>query len=326
MTERKQENIGKIEGNQSALPIIERDGKRLVVAMLTDLDGTVNDESVRESERITTIGPAKDAIAEFESRNIPVGIITARSFEEAVEYQTALHATGVIVCEDGAVIGLPLHAMDKQQEEEIARQYKLEMYKNRKVLLLTSIKTQNIKELLEEIEVKSGENQKIISSCTTDSDQLAIAAHHATVREASLSQGRLASAYAVGLSPAQLNLIEELAPQRNIRTFSSSVDKTTLFFGADTNKGHAVDVLRKNPHIFYPQSVKADGIFMITIGNHNNDAPLLSKADIAVVVAKPDGNYAISRENIPSGALVAKQAYGHGIKEAVPQILSRLMV
>jgi len=326
MNERKQDNSGKVESNQYAIPIIEREGRKFVVTVLTDLDGTVNDESVREDQRMTTIGPAKDAIAEFESRNIPVGIITARSFEEAVEYQTALCATGIIICEDGAVIGLPLHAMNTQFEEELAKQYKLEVHKDRKILRLGSITTQHIKELLEDVQIKSGENQKIISSCTSNPDQLAVAAHHSMAREAKLSQGRLASAYAVGLSPVQLKLVEELAPQRNIRTFTSSVDKTTLFFGADTNKGHAVDVLRANPYIFYPQSVKADGIFMIAIGNHNNDAPLLSKADMAVVVAKPDGSYAISTEHIPSDALVMKQPFGHGIKEAVPQILNTLQL
>jgi len=65
---------------------------------------------------------------------------------------------------------------------------------------------------------------------------------------------------------------------------------------------------------------------MIAIGNHNNDAPLLNKADLAVVVAKPDGSYAISSKNILSDTLIMKQPYGHGMKEAVPQILERLNI
>ena len=323
MTEIKIIDSTGVEDRFVNTPIIEREGKRLTVALLTDLDGTVNDESIKESERIQTIGPAKEAISQLEARNIMVGLITARSFEEAVEYQTALHATGVIICEDGGVIGLPLHQIPKAEEEKLGAKYKLETYKGRRVLRLSSIKTDDMRKFLKKIEEEAGEG-KIISSCTSSPEELARAANHATIRAAELSQGRLASAYAVGLSPAQQKLIAELAPQRNIRTFRSSVDKTTLFFGEDTNKGHAVDVLRANPHIFYPQGVKVDGIFMIAIGNHNNDAPLLSRADIAVVVAKANGGYAISNDNMPRGTLLMKQPYGYGIKEAVPEILDRL--
>jgi len=61
----------------------EREGieqRRLLVGF-TDIDGTVNKETEPEIKRISTIGPAREALARFQDFGIPFGVITARSLK-----------------------------------------------------------------------------------------------------------------------------------------------------------------------------------------------------------------------------------------------------
>jgi HAD superfamily hydrolase (TIGR01484 family) len=308
--------------------MIERGNLRLAVVMLSDIDGTVNDEAERESQRIQTIQPAKDAFEKLEQRGINIGLITARSFAEAEEYQKKLSVTGPIICEDGAVIALP-NFVSSNQADKLSEFGRIKNHEGRIILMPKGddekppITTIEIRELIKEIE--SSTKTEITSSCTNTPEELRAAANHASVEAAKLSQGRLASAYAVNLTDAQRNLVEELSGAKGIRTFTNPVDGITMFFPKGVNKGHAVDLLLKLMPILLP-SREINGIFLIGVGNHNNDSPFLRRADMAIVVRKKDGSLAIESENVPQNAIVPTEPFGYGIKEAVPQILKSLEV
>ncbi|MBI2028643.1 MAG: HAD-IIB family hydrolase [Candidatus Levybacteria bacterium] len=319
------ENLAKIDVTPKAL-VIENEGLKKAVWVLSDIDGTVNDEGEIESERIYTIEPAKEAFRELEQRGISVGLITARSFAEAEEYQTKLLISGNIVCEDGAVIVLPKSASTRNMSELI-KFGKIETHEGRVVLLpkgdleKSPITTEDIKNLIEEVELST--KTRIISSCTSAPDELRVAAKHATLEAAKLSQDRLASAYAVNLTEEQRELAKDLSDSKGIRTFTNPVDKITMFFPKGVNKGHAVDILLEITPLLYP-SLNVEGTFLIAIGNNNNDSPFLKKADIAVVVRKKNGDLAILPENIPQGTIIPNAPFSHGVKEAVSQILEAL--
>ncbi len=84
-----------------------RGGRTLLIAALTDLDGTANDEHVPEHGRLATLGPARAALATLADSGIVTGICTARSFGEARQYREALGGRGPLIAENGAVLGLP---------------------------------------------------------------------------------------------------------------------------------------------------------------------------------------------------------------------------
>lgn len=309
---------------QNLPPIVERNGQRLAVVMLTDLDGTVNDETALEHQRILTIGPAKEAVRHCESKGIAIGIITARSFREAVMYQNALRTTGPIICEDGAVVGLPLIGMEQEHLKQLDELYRRETYEGRSVLLLSQVTTADIRRFL--LATQKAAGGSLISSCTSSAEELQLAARHATVEDARLSQGRLGSAYAVRLEPEQLAFIEENAHENSIRTFTNPVDRITMFFGEDAHKGDAVRTLRRHAPLFFPSNAHVDGLYLIGAGNNTNDVPFLSQADRAIVVRATDGSVAIPQEQIPSHALVTQGSNGHGLKEIIPHVLAELTI
>ena len=62
---------------------IEVDGELALVAAFTDLDGTANDETLPEADRLGSVGPAKDGFRELQSRcgGISSSVLTDRLAE-----------------------------------------------------------------------------------------------------------------------------------------------------------------------------------------------------------------------------------------------------
>ena len=119
--------------------VVETEGRRLAVVVFTDLDGTANDETRPENERLNTIAPAKEAITALEQKGIPVGIITGRSFGEAVLYQNALESRGPIICEDGAVVVLPEGHSKQSVLRVIPDVHQIVIHEGRIVVVLSKV-------------------------------------------------------------------------------------------------------------------------------------------------------------------------------------------
>jgi HAD superfamily hydrolase (TIGR01484 family) len=301
---------------------IEKGQRTIFPLVLSDVDGTVNDEQAPESMRMYTIGPAKEAFENLEKRGFNVGLITARSFAEAKLYQEKLSINGFTICEDGAVIALP-HTISFDQEYNLMQFGQVVSYEQNTLLLPTDaegkkVSVEQIKNFIVQIETKT--NSPITSSCTSAPKELMQKAGHQSIEAAKLSQGRLASAYAVGLTEKQRHLAKEMSEPAGIRTFTNPVDNITMFFPNHTHKGHAVEILKRLIPSLFPH-LTINNIFLIGIGNNNNDLSFLQNADLPIIVRKKDGTLAIERDNIPSHAVVSSMSFGFGIKESTSLIL-----
>lgn len=302
--------------------MVEARDSGLAIIAFTDLDGTVNDETKPEKERLTTINPAKSAIAILESKSIPVGIITARSFGEAVLYQHELNSHGPIICEDGAVVVLPEgHYSREILSRNIPEAHQVASHEKRTALVLSKITKDKINEFLQ---FAPSENQ-LISTTSSTPEEIQKIVGHPTAETARLSMDRLASAYIAQASQDQINYIQTNADSWGIRTFVSPLH----LIGRDADKGHALQLINKYAHIFFPsQRGKTTGIIPVTFGNNINDIRLSEETQkmggISVIVGKPGGGYSVRESDIPEFAIKTKEPYGKGMLESIPEVFTRL--
>lgn len=322
----------------------EMDGKQLQVVAFTDLDGTANNEYVRESERIHTVGPAEQGFAMLNAEGIPVGIITARSYPEVEMYLRAdalnIQKQGPIICEDGATIILPhlprAERILRKRELENAGKYVYTIGK-REAIVMSQITTEVIADLLRNVGKESLELH-IISSCLPEipTEELQQAAGHSTLQQAQMSRERLASAYAVGLSLRQLEILNREAAKYGIRVFTNPDDGITMLFGADSDKAKAFEFIGQHPNLFFGEHAK-DGILPIYFGNKGvNDANIMREVieefgGTAVLVARQhqpeeenDWIWDMTPEEVPLGVIRTKRAHGEGVQQAIMYMLREL--
>lgn len=309
---------------------VELEGQRFSVVAFADLDGTINDETYPESERLGTITPAKNARATLETKGIPVGIITGRSFGEAVLYQQALNSHGPIICEDGAVVVLPEGYSQRQVLGIIPKDYQLVAHEGRISIVLSAITVNEIREFLDRAQkgvMRSGlsSGTPIISTLFDSPETIQKLMGHKTNKEAKLSMDRLASAYIVQASEDELNHIKRNAGVWGIRTFGTPLH----LIGIDADKGSALQFISKYARLFFPsQDKNIDGIVPITFGNNTNDLRLAEEAQkmggISVLVGRPGGGYFVPETDIPTTVIKTKEPHGEGMEQAIPEIFSRL--
>lgn len=283
-------------------PIVEKEGRKFAIVVLTDLDGTANDETLPEAKRLSSVTPAAEAISALQNLNIPVGIITSRSHGEALIYQESLHTKGPIICEDGAVLALP-----------------------DRTLVLSKVGRRNLQQFLEEVEKqtkKMGETAQIISTLTNTAEDLQRAAGHSTLELARASADRVASAYIADPTPLQRKIVMQEAPKWGIRAFGEAIN----LIGEDANKGSAIVALDEHAKEFY---LDAQGIIPLVFGNNNNDLKLFYEAErmggVGVIVGHPQGGYFVNESHIPRSVIKARKPYGNGMQEAIPQVLQFLL-
>lgn len=308
------------ENNQ--FRIVEANGGKFAVVAFTDLDGTVNDETKPERERLATIAPAKSAIAILESKNIPVGIITGRSFGEAVLYQRQLSSHGPIICEDGAVVVLPKgHYSREILSRDIPEAHQVVSHENRTALILSKITKDKINEFLQFAPSKN----QLISTTSSAPEEIQGIVSHPSTETAKLSMDRLASAYIAQASQDQINFIQSNADSWGVRTFGTPLH----LIGKDADKGHALHLINKYAYIFFTsQRVKATGIIPVTFGNNTNDIRLSEETHkmggVSVIVGKPGGGYSVHESDIPEFAIKTKNPFGKGMLESLPEVFTRL--
>lgn len=309
--------------------IIEKREKKLVVLAFTDLDGTVNDQGVPERDRLATISPAKEAIAQLQKHDIPVGVVTARSFGETMVYQKALGAEGFTITEDGAVIILPKNI--QEDIKSLAQEKYIVSHDNQTALILSQVKLSTIKDFLkyiaEQLE-KKGLPQNIVSTCTATPQVLKELIHYQTINDAIRAADRLASAFIRDVTEEQYKTIMEHAESWNLRI--TGKPHHTHILGKDADKGGAIQFINDNINLFLPDMKDVDGILPIVFGNDYNDLRLFEEAHklggIGVIVKDSKGYYRVADEEIPSYVIKTDGAYGYGMEEAVSTILGKLKI
>lgn len=310
--------------------IVEREGRRLAVLAFTDLDGTANDETLPERDRLASIGPAIETVLRLQARNIPVGGITGRSFGEALQYQDMLGATGFTICEDGAVIVLPQGAVEHAGRENVVAKFgedRVARLRDHDVLLLSSINPDVLRELLDRV-------PNLITTLSNSPEEIQHLIGHPTPEAAALSGERLASCYVADPMREQVDQIHAEIAKAGlpIRTFGWNTNNDRRgplhLIGTDANKGMAVQVVNDNIGLFLPGAERVDGILPIGFGNNVNDVKLFSQLEgmggIGVIVGKPGGGYWINEAQIPHTIIKTKHPAAQGMLEAVPTIFQRL--
>lgn len=308
----------------SKLKIIEDHGKRLAVLAFTDLDGTVNNQEVPESERLATINPAKEAIQQLQNNGIPVGIVTARSFGETLVYKNALGADGFTITEDGAVIILPQYK--DQDIGSLSRKDRLVSHRQQSALILSKVGLSKIKEFINYIDKKLkkiGYTDDLATTCTSTPEVLKRLVKYETVDDAKRAIDRLASAFIRDTTESQYKVIKENSAAWNIRVGGRRHHLQIV--GEDADKGGALKFINDNINLFFPPSMELRGIFPIVFGNDHNDLRLFEEAHklggTGILVQNSAGNYNVSDDDIPDYVIRAEGAGGYGMKKSIEKLL-----
>lgn len=301
--------------------LVERGSKKLAIICFYDIDGTVNNEKVKESERLATISPAKEALQTLKSVGISSGPITSRSFGEAQAYQNTLASTGLVICEDGAVIVLPAGFSDEQRAQLTKRGLRTTTHAGRVAIIVSSVDTTTIGSLITRVTEESG--QPMISTLFSPPKEIQMTIGHSTEEAARLSAERIASAYIVNPTTEQERLLKEYAPDVGIRLFG----KLLHLIGADAHKGTALQLLHDHADILFPDE-HVEGILPIAFGNDTNDVELMKQAHslggIGVLVPHPNNDFIVPPDQIPKYVIKTDAPYGMGMVEAIPRVFQQL--
>ncbi|MGH7203336.1 MAG: HAD hydrolase family protein [Candidatus Levyibacteriota bacterium] len=312
-------------------PIIQRNGLRLAVVAFSDIDGTINDESLPEKERLNSIAPAKEGLISLEAHGIPVGLITARSFGETQVYQKALGNKGFTICEDGAVVVLHSSTITEANKNNLSKHMKLVKHNGEFAVLLSKVDTAKIKEFLTTIinqAAQQGSQQTLLSTCTSTPEVLLKDIPYETLTDAKRSRDRIGSAYVRNTSAIQREIMHSLAPSWGMRVFGEPQHMHII--GKDAHKGNALQFINDNIKLFLSQSTEVDNMLPVVFGNNVNDVPLFKQAHdmngIAVLVKNAKGGYSVPEKEIEPYILKAQQPFGYGIAEVIPQVLKNLQL
>lgn len=309
--------------------VIKKGEKRLAVLAFTDIDGTVNSQGVAEKDRLATITPAKDAIEKLQKHNIPVGLVTARSFGETKLYIDALDIEGFTIAEDGAIIILPQYV--EKTQPGLTQKNHIISYEQENVLILSKVETPVIKDFLNFITkqlVEKNIPENLISSCETTPQVLKEIIKYQTLDDAIRAADRVASAFIRDVTEEQYKIITENINSWNLRVTGTPHHAHIL--GKDTDKGNAIKFINNNINLFFPTDKSIDGILPIVFGNDYNDIRLFEEAHAmggtGVIVKDANGQYKVPKKDIAPYVIKTKEPYGYGMNESLPQIFERLQL
>ena len=300
-------------------PLIkEVGGRTLMPTIVSDIDGTINDEQLLEADRIGSIQPAVEAFKPWTLNGYTVSLMSSRTLPEIQEYATRLGVVGYQIGEDGGVIALPSNITDSQLERIQAEGIEVREFQGKKVVLNSATSVDTISEVVHRVQNETG--KAITSTVTSTPEGLQQVAGHDTLEMAKYSMARLASAYAVEVTPEQLELLQQYMAEQGIRVLLGTHDSVVQFFGTTeeglpADKSAALALLNKIISIVD----NVDGMLPIVFGNGKNDIPLWNMAlqmdGKAVLIPQADGKTSIPEELIPEGVVRATKPAGKGIAE-----------
>ena len=307
-------------------------GETTLLLGFSDIDGTLNDEHVVESQRIHTIGPAVDAVRELQSYGIPVGICTARAHGEAELYARAVGASGIIIAENGASTAYPGGECVTIGDMRDIRE------------CVVAIEESIGRSIVSTLDIASLE-ERWSRQCAARSTGQAIAREsynndlgHDSREALRMSASRVASAYLSGLTPDERRIAVAVAESRGFKPFGDLLH----LISRRADKGVALEALCERLQgemvslttgRFAGASIRIDRVAPIVFGNGENDLPLFASAiergGYGVLVAdpvKPSGFHFDICTNAPHPqTLITHGApFGHGMRAAVPLLCSHL--
>lgn len=290
----------------------------------SDIDGTINNEHVPESERLGTIGPARDGVALLQSLGVPVGICTARAQGEAQMYARAIGARGPVISENGACTVYPNGDIVTIGDMREIRQCVAVIEERIGRAVVSTLD-------LHALEARWAQQQEMGLHVENDLG-------HATVEALRLSASREASAYLSGLNEYERSVAFAVAESFGFKPFGDLLH----LISPRADKGVALDALcaryvgeevslySKDGSV---SNAVIDRVTPIVFGNGENDLALFScaieRGGYGVLVAdpvKPSGFHfdVNSKPPHPRTLITPGAPFGHGILAAIPKIVSQL--
>jgi len=307
------------------IPTVETPRGTLIPICFTDIDGTAIDETLPENQRITTIEPARAALRTLEKNGVLAGTITGRAVGEALTIHKELKVSGVDICEDGAVVVLPAQT----RQDLLPKDWQVVSHRGRLCVVLSQLNKEKMQAFLEEVQskldmVNPKNSTHLITSINASPEEVMKHIRFPTREAASDSMDRLASALVIDPNSEQLEIIGQLTPKYNIRTFARPLH----LIGEDADKGRALHFLDEHANMIFSGIAEkpVQGILPIGFGNNVNDLKIFNAIEAlggkGVIVAHPNGGYFVNESDIPSSVIKATKPYGYGIEETVPQVLA----
>jgi HAD superfamily hydrolase (TIGR01484 family) len=299
---------------------------------LSDIDGTLNNEHVPESERIHTIGPAREAIETLQRCGVPVGICTARAQGEAELYAEAVGARGWLISENGACTTSP-------QGERVTIGDMREIRE-----CVTAIEARLGRPLVTTLDLHALEGSwRQQMAARREGREVFPPSHendlgHSTVEALRVSAARVASAYISGLTLGERSIAIAIAEAYGFRPFGDLLH----LINRRADKGVALDGLCESLRAQevsardasgVRKSVRIDRVTPIVFGNGENDLPLFASAiergGYGVLVADPvrdcGFHFDIQKRPPHDKTVVTYGApFGYGMKAALSVLAFRV--
>jgi hydroxymethylpyrimidine pyrophosphatase-like HAD family hydrolase len=310
---------------------------RILPFVASDIDGTANDESLAESFRINSIGPAKEALGVYERLGMPVWLITSRTIGEGELYQQKMNLHGGIIGEEGISIALPA-GVDLSLAQNIPDTYLAKHGEKHILIQAPKDAMQIVSAAIRQAQSQSG--TPLISSLVYEgegftqlderklTDLMTAAGHHST-EAAVASTIRFASAYVVLQDDKQKKAILD-AIKDNSQLRMRDHGRIIELYASKHNKATALKLAGSHLQVFFPHA-QVDRLFPIVFGNRQNDIAMMQyvgSEGIAVLVAGPEqGRYYLTAEelsSLPHTVIKTRGVAGEGLKEAVSLVFQKL--
>jgi hydroxymethylpyrimidine pyrophosphatase-like HAD family hydrolase len=291
---------------------------------------------------------------------IITGVITGRSFGEALVYADALQCRGPIICEDGTVLVLPPNHSPDTHKIPAELQEKLVKHHNRWVLILSDTNTSELDKAVraanDSLQQQSPGHPPMVSSTTLqgiylepDSSlralKIAASDDFRTIKglvgyesDSQLVEAahRLATCFVAtanyrefdqtGPADLQRKILRRVATEQGLEVISP---KLPHLRGKGADKGAAIYTMNQYAHSFL--GVQCSGILPICFGNNDNDVVMMKKIGsldgLGVVVAHPDkskGHYIKVQDVQAPHIYIAQNPYGLGMREGLEFIKTKL--
>jgi mannosyl-3-phosphoglycerate phosphatase len=284
------------EFGSSVLTLVKK--KRLFV--FTDLDGTLLDPSDYEW------GPAIGLLAELRKKSIPVVFCTSKTRAEVQDLQRRMGHKDPYIAENGGILVLPMAFLGRLVPRGD---------RPRELVLHLGWKHADILQVLREL----AQRTKVSIRCFHQMTPKEIARTTGlTLAQSRRAQQRDASEpfQFVNASAAKIRDFQRVA---RLRGFELAQGTRFWHLTTGSDKGQAMQLV-----VQLSQIVSGVPALSIAAGDSSIDLPMLTQADLPILLPQPDGRMNSRLSRALPHALHGSQAGPHGWAHSVKQGVSRL--
>jgi mannosyl-3-phosphoglycerate phosphatase len=237
------------------------------VIIFSDLDGTLLDHNSYSYE------PAKPALQLIASNEIPLILTSSKTLAEIVEIQLELEINHPFIVENGGAICIPPGYFERPSKRTVIGNYETD---------LLGPPYPDILKYLSELKQQTGFRFKGFNEMSLEE---IMTLTELPGHKAALAKDRLCSEPLVwNDTPQNFEAFTDFLKQRGLKLLKGG---RFYHLMGDTDKGKAVSYLTDLFKTEYPRY----RVRTIGVGDSPNDAEMLSRVNIPVLVQRPDGTY-----------------------------------